>query len=179
MSERFRAPRRHLKVRADKLIIVDSSFELVWARATIPAHVIMSNSTRSFHESSYDISPCDSTQTSSITDQLRAVKDREVCMVDYRNCSVLQCMTCNTVLGDSLGICGEVQSLQSIICLSKWVWEYFWKHADSKLCRCGCSHEKGTKHVHDRSIWNFAEVTEDVRVNKKLEMSLKGHLAFS
>ncbi|KAF4105940.1 hypothetical protein G5714_013602 [Onychostoma macrolepis] len=49
-------------------------------------------------------------------------------------------MTCNTVLGDSLGICGEVQSLHSIICL---------------------------------------EVTEDVRVNKKLEMSLNGHLAFS
>ncbi|XP_059373265.1 protein Mis18-beta-like [Carassius carassius] len=100
----------------------------------------MSDSTLSFHESSYDISPCDSTQTSSIADQLRAVKDGEICVVDYRNCSVLQCMTCNTVLGDSLGICGEVQSLQNIICL---------------------------------------KVTEDVRVNKKLEMSLTGHLAFS
>ncbi|XP_016364153.1 protein Mis18-beta-like [Sinocyclocheilus rhinocerous] len=100
----------------------------------------MSNSTRSFLESSCDNGPYDSTQTSSIADQLRAVKDGEVCMVDYRNCSVLQCMTCNTVLGDSLGICGEVQSLKSIICL---------------------------------------KVTEDVRVNKKLEMSLNGHLAFS
>uniref|UniRef100_A0A8C1THW8 Opa interacting protein 5 n=1 Tax=Cyprinus carpio TaxID=7962 RepID=A0A8C1THW8_CYPCA len=100
----------------------------------------MSNSTRSFLESSYDIGPCDSTQTSSIADELRAVKDGEVCMVDYRNCSVLQCMTCNTVLGDSLAICGEVRSLQSIICL---------------------------------------KVSEDVRVNKKLEMSLNGHLAFS
>lgn len=100
----------------------------------------MSNSTRSLLESSYDIGPCDSTQTSSIADQLRAVKDREICMVDYRNCSVLQCMTCNTVLGDSLGICGEVQSLRSIICLN---------------------------------------VTEDVRVNKKLEMSLNGQLASS
>ncbi|XP_026134086.1 protein Mis18-beta [Carassius auratus] len=100
----------------------------------------MSDSTRSFHESSYDISPCDSTQTISIADQLRAVKDGEICVVDYRNCSVLQCMTCNTVLGDSLGICGEVQSLQSIICL---------------------------------------KVTENVSVNKKLEMSLTGHLAFS
>uniref|UniRef100_A0A8C1QK44 Opa interacting protein 5 n=1 Tax=Cyprinus carpio TaxID=7962 RepID=A0A8C1QK44_CYPCA len=89
---------------------------------------------------SYDIGPCDSTQTSSIADELRAVKDGEVCMVDYRNCSVLQCMTCNTVLGDSLAICGEVRSLQSIICL---------------------------------------KVSEDVRVNKKLEMSLNGHLAFS
>ncbi|XP_050981442.1 protein Mis18-beta [Labeo rohita] len=101
---------------------------------------MMSNSTLSFHESSCDIGPCDSTQTSSIADQLRAVKDGEICMADYRNCSVLQCMTCNTVLGDSLGICGEVQSLQSIICL---------------------------------------KVTEDVKVDKKLEMSLNGQLAFS
>ncbi|KAK7148383.1 hypothetical protein R3I93_012643 [Phoxinus phoxinus] len=100
----------------------------------------MSNSTRSLLESSYDIGPCDSTQTSSIADQLKAVTDREMCMVDYRNCSVLQCMTCNTVFGDSLGICGEVQSLQSIVCLN---------------------------------------VTEDVRVNEKLEMSLKGKLASS
>ncbi|XP_043111857.1 protein Mis18-beta [Puntigrus tetrazona] len=100
----------------------------------------MSNSTRSLLESSCDIGPSDLTQTSSIADQLRAVKDGEVCMVDYRNCSVLQCTTCNTVLGDSLGICGEIQSLQSIIC---------------------------------------SKVTEEVRVNKKLEMSLSGHLAFS
>ncbi len=28
-------------------------------------------------------------------------------------------------------------------------------------------------------IFPFEEVTEDVRVNKKLEMSLNGHLAFS
>ncbi|XP_067277269.1 protein Mis18-beta [Pseudorasbora parva] len=100
----------------------------------------MSNSNRSLLESSCDIGPCDSTQSnvSSIADQLRAVKDRERCMVDYRNCSVLQCVTCNTVLGDSLGICGEVQSLQSIICL---------------------------------------KVSDDVRVNKKLELSLKGQLA--
>ncbi|XP_018948998.2 protein Mis18-beta-like [Cyprinus carpio] len=100
----------------------------------------MSNSTRSFLESSYDIGPCDSTQTSSIADELRAVKDGEVCMVDFTSSVVLQCMTCNTVLGDSLAICGEVRSLQSIICL---------------------------------------KVSEDVRVNKKLEMSLNGHLAFS
>lgn len=69
-------------------------------------------------ESSFDVGPCDSTQTSSIADQLRAVKDRET-RRDYMSCSVLQCMTCNTVLGDSLGICGEVQSLQLIVCLSK------------------------------------------------------------
>ncbi|XP_026079328.1 protein Mis18-beta-like [Carassius auratus] len=101
----------------------------------------MSNSTRSFPEISYVIGPCDSTQISSIADQLRAVKDGEACtVIDFRNCSVLQCMTCNTVLGDSLGICGEVPSLQSIICL---------------------------------------KVTEDVRVHKKLEMSLIGKLAFS
>ncbi|KAG1950309.1 protein Mis18-beta [Pimephales promelas] len=100
----------------------------------------MSNSTRSLLESSYDIGPCDSTQTSSIAEQLRELTDKEMRMVDYRNCSVLQCLTCNTVLGDSLGMCGEVQSLESIICLN---------------------------------------VTEDVRVNKKLEMSLIGKLAFS
>ncbi|XP_051503715.1 protein Mis18-beta [Myxocyprinus asiaticus] len=100
----------------------------------------MSTRNPSSLENSYDIGPCDSTQTSSMEDQLRAVKDREVCMVDFRNCSVFQCTTCNTVLGDSLGICGEVQNHQFVICL---------------------------------------KVTEDVRVNKKLEMSLDGQLASS
>lgn len=74
-------------------------------------------SNRCLLESSFDVGPCDSTQ-SSIADQLKAVKHRET-RRDYMNGSVLQCMTCNTVLGDSLGICGEVQSLQLIVCLSK------------------------------------------------------------
>ncbi|NP_001139092.1 protein Mis18-beta isoform X1 [Danio rerio] len=77
----------------------------------------MANSTRSLLESSYDIGPCDSTQSSSIVEQLQAVKDKEICMVDFRNCIVFQCITCNTVLGDSLGVCGEVESSQSVICL--------------------------------------------------------------
>ncbi|XP_052006969.1 protein Mis18-beta [Xyrauchen texanus] len=102
----------------------------------------MSTRNPSSLESSYDIGPCDSTQsqTSSMEDQIRAVKDREVCVVDFRNCSVFQCTTCNTVLGDSLGICGEVQNHQFVICL---------------------------------------KVTEDVRVDKKLETSLDGQLASS
>lgn len=100
----------------------------------------MSNRSGCSLESSYDAGPCDSTQTSTIADQLKAMKDTEIRRVDYMNCSVLQCMSCNVVLGDSLGICGEVQSLQVIVCL---------------------------------------KVSEDVRVSKKMEMSLDGQLAFS
>ncbi|XP_051946644.1 protein Mis18-beta-like [Xyrauchen texanus] len=77
----------------------------------------MTNRNPNLLERSYDIGPCDSTQTSSIADQIKAVKDSEVFIVDFRNCSVLQCITCNTVLGDSLAICGEAQNLQFIICL--------------------------------------------------------------
>ncbi len=101
-------------------------------------------------------------------------------------------MTCNTVLGDSLGICGEVQSLHSILCLGKLFSEYIEKHPDSKFLRYESSIEyclKGTKDQtrgllccddnHCILIFPFEEVTEDVRVNKKLEMSLNGHLAFS
>ncbi|XP_052428160.1 uncharacterized protein LOC127970015 isoform X1 [Carassius gibelio] len=142
---------------------VVSSFELVRERTKL-VYVIMSNSTRSFPEISYVIGRCDSTQTSSIADQLRAVKDGEACtLIDFRNCSVLQCMTCNTVLGDSLGICGEVPSLQSIICLTPKT-----KHVDD------CCDDN-----HCILIFPSEEVTEDVRVHKKLEMSLIGKLAFS
>ncbi|XP_056616606.1 protein Mis18-beta [Triplophysa dalaica] len=77
--------------------------------------VLKEMSNRCLLERSFDVGPCDSTQ-SSIADQLKAVKHRET-RRDYMNGSVLQCMTCNTVLGDSLGICGEVQSLQLIVCL--------------------------------------------------------------
>lgn len=38
----------------------------------------------------------------------------------------LFCQHCNTVLGDSVGICGDVQYLDSIICLSKL--PYFFYH---------------------------------------------------
>lgn len=92
-------------------------FERVsWEVLEEPRLVCEKMSNRCSLESSFDVGPCDSTQTSSIADQLRAVKDTET-RRDYMNCSVLQCMTCNTVLGDSLGICGEVQSLQLIVCL--------------------------------------------------------------
>lgn len=30
----------------------------------------------------------------------------------------LHCLQCNTVLGDSLGVCGEIKCMDSIICLS-------------------------------------------------------------
>lgn len=115
---------RHLKFKT----VNEASFELVCELSTVMSHLlyaIMANSTRSLLESSYDIGPCDSTQSSSIAEQLKAVKDKEICMVDFRNCIVFQCTTCNTVLGDSLGVCGEVESSQSIICLSKLSIIYF------------------------------------------------------
>lgn len=31
----------------------------------------------------------------------------------------LHCQQCNTVLGDSLGVCGEIKCMDSILCLSK------------------------------------------------------------
>lgn len=31
----------------------------------------------------------------------------------------LHCLQCNTVLGDSLAVCGEIQCLDSVMCLSK------------------------------------------------------------
>lgn len=31
----------------------------------------------------------------------------------------LHCQQCNTVLGDSLAVCGEIQCLDSVMCLSK------------------------------------------------------------
>lgn len=37
----------------------------------------------------------------------------------------LHCQHCNTVLGDSVGICGEFQYLDSIICLSKLPYFFF------------------------------------------------------
>ncbi|KAJ8411927.1 hypothetical protein AAFF_G00155650 [Aldrovandia affinis] len=37
--------------------------------------------------------------------------------VDYHNAMVLHCGVCNTILGDSLEVCGEEKHLNSIICL--------------------------------------------------------------
>lgn len=111
---------RHLTFKTINELSFELVCELSTARSTEETNLlyaIMANSTRSLLESSYDIGPCDSTQSSSIVEQLQAVKDKEICMVDFRNCIVFQCITCNTVLGDSLCVCGEVESSQSIICL--------------------------------------------------------------
>lgn len=45
--------------------------------------------------------------------------------VDYGKCCVFHCAHshCNLVLGDSLGVCGEVKSLKAIICLSKHIFK--------------------------------------------------------
>lgn len=41
------------------------------------------------------------------------------CRIDYKSTLVLFCAKCNTILGDSLGICGEYVDLNSVICLSE------------------------------------------------------------
>ncbi|KAF4089881.1 hypothetical protein AMELA_G00043300 [Ameiurus melas] len=67
-----------------------------------------------------DCEPCDSSsQSSMISVQLRDMEDTPEHSVEYEKCSVFFCAhsKCNLVLGDSLGACGEVRSLKSIICL--------------------------------------------------------------
>lgn len=41
----------------------------------------------------------------------------------------LHCQQCNTVLGDSHGVCGEIKCMDSIMCLSKFI-------LSSPYCRC-------------------------------------------
>lgn len=66
--------------------------------------------------------PCDSsTQSSMISTRLRDMEDMMEHDVEYEKCSVFHCAKCNLVLGDSLGVCGEVKSLRSIICLSEYI----------------------------------------------------------
>ncbi|XP_062851789.1 protein Mis18-beta-like [Trichomycterus rosablanca] len=77
--------------------------------------------------SANDSIPCDSTQNSFISsslsqssvilEQLRVVEDVRDTRPDYSKSSVLICAKCNLVLADSLGVCGEVKYLKSIICL--------------------------------------------------------------
>ncbi|XP_030628213.1 protein Mis18-beta [Chanos chanos] len=62
------------------------------------------------------ISSNDSMSTT-IVERLSAVEEPERYTFDYKNCSVFHCKKCNTVLGDSLGVCGEDKFLDSIICL--------------------------------------------------------------
>lgn len=38
---------------------------------------------------------------------------------EYGQPMTLHCAQCNTVLGDSVGVCGEIQSMDAIMCLSK------------------------------------------------------------
>lgn len=71
-----------------------------------------------------DCEPCDSSsQSSMISVRLRDMEDSTEHSVEYEKCSVFHCAysKCNLVLGDSLGACGEVKSLKSIICLSKYI----------------------------------------------------------
>ncbi|XP_072532856.1 protein Mis18-beta [Salminus brasiliensis] len=60
---------------------------------------------------------CDSTQSSLVVDQLRAVEQPREHSMDYEKCSVLHCAKCSTVIADSLGVCGEAKHIKSIICL--------------------------------------------------------------
>lgn len=72
--------------------------------------------------------PCDSSsQSSMISTRLRDMEDMAEDSVQYEKCSVFLCAysKCNLVLGDSLGACGEVKSLKSIICLSKHLFVFF------------------------------------------------------
>lgn len=38
---------------------------------------------------------------------------------EHKHPMTLHCQQCNTVLGDSLGVCGEIKCMDSILCLSK------------------------------------------------------------
>ncbi|XP_007247576.3 protein Mis18-beta [Astyanax mexicanus] len=74
----------------------------------------MSHRKPSFLTDSYD---CDSTQSSVVVEQLRAVEEPGEHTVDYERCCVLHCAKCSTVIADSLSACGEAKSIKSIICL--------------------------------------------------------------
>lgn len=39
--------------------------------------------------------------------------------LDNKQRMTLHCQQCSTILGDSFGICGEIKSMDSILCLSK------------------------------------------------------------
>ncbi|XP_063039550.1 protein Mis18-beta [Engraulis encrasicolus] len=59
--------------------------------------------------------------------------DEAVCKTDYASSVVLMCRDCNTILGDSFGICGEY--MNSIICYT--VTKDVLVKGDKKLCSEG------------------------------------------
>ncbi|KAG9336759.1 hypothetical protein JZ751_003107 [Albula glossodonta] len=51
------------------------------------------------------------------TSLVNLTKQLDLSRVDYQNAMVLHCGMCNSVWGDSLGVCGEEKHLSSVICL--------------------------------------------------------------
>lgn len=46
---------------------------------------------------------------------------QETRVTEAKHPMTLHCQQCNTVLGDSQGVCGEISCLDSIMCLSKFI----------------------------------------------------------